>query len=255
MARPAPAATRAIEVLNFLAERPLEFFTLSEIARSLDINAASAHALLSALTDAGYLTRHPTHKTYRLGLAVVGLGAAALESNPVVTMARAELIRLSETLGHHIVATTRIGAEIMVVERAGIYIGDDPVPRAGHRLPMAPPRGSVFISWSTPADIEAWVATTPAEWSNHDPHALRDLIAETRKQGYAVVHSGEIGSEGQLNVNNIAAPVFGSYGQVVLAISAHGFSQPLSRHEVETIGETLRKSGLGLTNETHGRMP
>ena len=35
----------------------------SELARRLDLNKATAHSLLSALTDAGYLVRHPIRGT------------------------------------------------------------------------------------------------------------------------------------------------------------------------------------------------
>ena len=63
MSRPALAATRAISVLNFLAAHPADPFTLSDLADRLDINVASAHALLGVLTDAGYLVRHPRLRT------------------------------------------------------------------------------------------------------------------------------------------------------------------------------------------------
>ena len=46
-------------VLELLAGHPDERFTLSEVARRCDLNKATAHALLSALTDRGVLLRHP----------------------------------------------------------------------------------------------------------------------------------------------------------------------------------------------------
>ena len=53
MARPAPAVDRAVEILDFLADNPRDAFSLSELARRLDLNKASAHAILNALTDRG----------------------------------------------------------------------------------------------------------------------------------------------------------------------------------------------------------
>ena len=41
--------------LDFLAAHPTESFTLSELSRRLGINGASAHAVLTELTEAGYL--------------------------------------------------------------------------------------------------------------------------------------------------------------------------------------------------------
>ena len=71
MARPAPGADRVVRVLDFLAAHPDDRFTLSELARRLELNKATAHALLVTLTDSGYLLRHPTDMTYSLGPALI----------------------------------------------------------------------------------------------------------------------------------------------------------------------------------------
>src|SRR5207244_378633 len=49
VARPAPGADRVVRVLDFLAAHPDEPFTLSELARRLELNKATAHALLVTL--------------------------------------------------------------------------------------------------------------------------------------------------------------------------------------------------------------
>ena len=76
MARPALAASRAIDILNFLASRPDETFSLSELARRTGVNVASTHAIVAALTQAGYLNRsfvvrvheqHPWEDEFRPG--------------------------------------------------------------------------------------------------------------------------------------------------------------------------------------------
>ena len=71
--RPAPGVERVVAVLNFLAAHPDESFTLSELARRLDLNKATCHALLMPLTQAGYLLRHPTRMNYTLGPALDGV--------------------------------------------------------------------------------------------------------------------------------------------------------------------------------------
>lgn len=47
MARRAPAVERSIAVLNFLAARPEDRYTLSEIARSTNLNKATLHAIIN----------------------------------------------------------------------------------------------------------------------------------------------------------------------------------------------------------------
>ncbi|MCB0996899.1 MAG: helix-turn-helix domain-containing protein, partial [Acidimicrobiales bacterium] len=78
MARPALAASRAIDILNFLASRPDETFSLSELARRTGVNVASTHAIVTTLTQAGYLARDPDRRSYSLGASVIALGAAAI---------------------------------------------------------------------------------------------------------------------------------------------------------------------------------
>lgn len=64
-------------VLEFMAARPDERFTLSELARGCKLNKATAHSLLNELTGAGLLLRHPGEKRYSLGPRLVTIGLAA----------------------------------------------------------------------------------------------------------------------------------------------------------------------------------
>jgi DNA-binding IclR family transcriptional regulator len=294
MARPAPAANRAIEILNFLTAHPTQSFTLSELAKHLDLNGASAHAVLAVLTDAGYLLRHPTHRTYALGPAVFALGAAALERHPGIDLARTEMRALATELGVHVVLTTATADEIVFLDRAGVYAGSDPAPRVGERVPLMPPLGAVFLAWAGPAAIDAWLARIDDAPADGGASHLRSL-AGVRARGYAV--GLEVATRGQLgraliestdypradqsheriaalvaqlgreqyvlddlsaehdDVSLIAAPVFGAAGEVVLALSAVGFNAPLGRAEIDHIGTLLRRATGRVTDATFGRPP
>ena len=61
---------RVIDVMNFLAARPTESFTLTEIALHLGLSNGSAHRVLTTLAESQYLSRHPKTKTYSLGMAL-----------------------------------------------------------------------------------------------------------------------------------------------------------------------------------------
>ena len=89
MARRALSATRAADLLNYLAAHPGESLTYSELSRRLEVNLASMHSLLVALTECGYLAHHAAERTYSLGPALVALGDAALRQNPYLDTARA----------------------------------------------------------------------------------------------------------------------------------------------------------------------
>ena len=87
MARAAPAATRAANILAFLTSHPSRGFTISELVQHLGMNIASAHATLAVLSDAGFVIRDPVHRTYVLGPALAATGFAALEQHPAIEAA------------------------------------------------------------------------------------------------------------------------------------------------------------------------
>src|SRR5205823_488061 len=117
--RPAPGAERVVAVLNFLAAHPDESFTLSELARRLDLNKATCHALLMSLTEAGYVLRHPTRMTYMLGPALVAVGSAAQGQFQAVDFAREEMRALAEETSLECIASTVVGDEIVILSRSG----------------------------------------------------------------------------------------------------------------------------------------
>src|SRR5581483_1654035 len=172
MSRPALAATRSTAILDFLAANPGEAFTLSDLSARLGINVASMHALLGALTDAGYLVRHPRLRTYALGPSVVALGTAALETHPAIDLARDAARELARETGLEVAVTTVAGDDIVFLARAG-----DPSPRAvpvhvGQHVPFVPPLGSVFVAWGDGADT--WLARA------EDPASLEPILEAVR---------------------------------------------------------------------------
>src|ERR1019366_6750827 len=73
IARTSPAVERAVSILNFLAEHESETFTLSELARRLDLAKATGHTILATLVDCGLVTRS-FEREYCLGPAIIPLG-------------------------------------------------------------------------------------------------------------------------------------------------------------------------------------
>jgi DNA-binding IclR family transcriptional regulator len=287
MSRPALAASRSVAILNFLAANPGEGFTLSQLAERLGINLASIHALLGVLVDAGYVVRHPRLRGYTLGPAVVALGSAALETHPAVDIARDAARTVARETGLEVSVTTVAGDQIVFLTRAG-----DPSPHGlqvhvGQRIPFEPPLGSVFAAWG---DERSWLARA-ADPAALRPvlEAVRQrgysvaLEADTRRKlglalddlasapsddvlqgrvgrivtelGQREYHVHDLDPTRTYDVSMIAAPVFGSEGQVVLSMTLIGFDSPLSGATIATYGERLRDLGLVVTRRSRGRIP
>jgi DNA-binding IclR family transcriptional regulator len=290
MSRPALAATRAIAVLNFLAAHPTDAFTLSDIAERLEINLASAHALLTVLVDAGYASRHPRLRTFTLGPSVVALGSAALEVHPAIDLARDTARDLSIELELEVSVTAAAGDDIVFLARAGAHRARGIAVHVGQRVPLVAPLGAVFMAWASAERISAWRA------GSQRPDDLDAVLAGVRSRGYSVAleldvrrglgaaldHLADapvdpathrsvdallaeldqrdyqltaLDERATHDVSMIAAPVFGSDGEPALAMTLLGFEPGMSAAQVASFGARLRDVALVVTKRSRGRIP
>ncbi len=287
MARPAPAVERTVALLEFLSSHPNEAFSLSELARRLEMNKATGHAMVAALTDAGYLLRHPMDNTYSLGPALIAVGnAAGARQFEVVDYARGEMDQLSRELRVQCVASAAIGDEIVLLARSGETEPLSLSVPVGQRLPLVPPLGTVFLAWESPDAIDRWLRRLGPRSGNTALDRYREAVATVRRRGYSlglepapatsprgrrtlrdaaveVVEDHphdeyillELENAAPYRLSHIAAPVFGADGRVALALTLMGFRHQLSAGEVPEYAERLRDAALAVTRSIHGRHP
>ena len=277
MSRRALSATRAADLLNFLAAHPDEPLSYSELASRLGINQASTHNLLMALTECGYLSRDPKTRTFSLGAALVALGDAALRENPIVDKTRVEMAKLARELGMAAIALVRAGGEALCIARTGPRRAQVEPPEVGQRIPIVAPLVSALVAWSEEDEVEQWLQR--GSQSAAAQQRARATLERVRARGYSVAlevpgrrrlgslitelaeapHSaalrrqlhrtiGELGrsayqfheADGPLqSISTITAPVFGRHGEVVVAVSLQVFAQARSLKDVAAIGDRL----------------
>lgn len=261
MARPAPAVDRAVEILDFLADNPQDAFSLSELARRLDLNKASAHATLSALTDRGYLLRHPTRKDYRLGPRLITVGEAAREQYPVVEFAHDELRRLAEDVGSECVGSVAIGDEMVIVDRAGPVRPIGVRVAVGSRFPLVPPMGTVFMAWSSAEEIDEWLRRVGPDVGEAELERHRLALAAVRARGYSAGLDAdeyqllELRGTAEYRVNTIGAPAFDTEGGVALGVFIVGFRDALTAEQLPDYADRLMKATAAITESIHGHRP
>jgi DNA-binding IclR family transcriptional regulator len=262
VARRAPAVDRSVAVLNLLASKPGERLTLSEIGREADVNKATLHAILAALTEAGYLVRDEARKTYGLGPAVIALGTAALAAYPAVDVAMPEMHALSEELGLDCVASAAIADEIVILARAGtprpfgIYV------QPGQRLPLAPPMGTVFVAWASEAEVERWLARVGPGASARKRSLYHRALGVVRERGYSVGLGDvaddeyaliELEPSASYRPNHIGAPVFDAKGDVALGLFLIGFRDQIPADKVPAFADRLLSATTRVTQALGGR--
>jgi DNA-binding IclR family transcriptional regulator len=181
----APAVVRATKVLDFFVSRPGQPFTLAEVADALSVRPGTLLTILQALIDRGYLARHPRHKTYVLGPALIAAGHATLLPYPIVDVARQEIARLADESGIECSAMLVIGNHFVVVASSGRSPHTDPtLVWMGAHLPLQHPFGALFVAWADNDVIERWIGAEYLERSPEDAGRLRAVLARLRLQGY-----------------------------------------------------------------------
>lgn len=182
---------RVIEVINFLAAHPTEAFTLSELAEHLELSNGSAHRVLTTLTDARYLSRHPKHKTYSLGVALVAIGHAALEKHRGIDVARREMARLADELKAQCIATAIVDDELLFLAKEGVPQTHDGLNRVGERRPFVPPLGLGHIAWADKKAVATYLAKAQSTLSESMRDYLKNALGIVRQRGYAIAANGE----------------------------------------------------------------
>ena len=184
--RAALAATRSLDILDYLAAHPSQGHTLTELARNLDVNASSMHGILAVMADAGYVDTTPVHKTYRLGPVAAAIGQAAIAQDPIIEMAVEEIARLTRDFDMESVVLTALGEEMVVVARSGPPTGRF-LSFIGQRWRHAPPMGSVFVAWAGDAAVDKWLGAAQPPLDAEGKRSFKQVLAQVRGDGRAVV--------------------------------------------------------------------
>ncbi len=219
----APASTRTLRILRFLAAQP-QPVAAEHIAQAIGLPRASTYRLLAAMDAEGFVVHLPDEQTYGLGVAAFEVGSGFVRQAPLERLSRLPLARLVDRVGESAHLAVLHGRDVLYVieERAP---GRPPlVTDVGVRLPaQQTASGRAMLAALSAAQVRAlfpdraaFAVTRTADPEPADgalgspatPSALRALLTETRQRGYAVEY-GEV------------TPGFASVAAAVLDHNAH----------------------------------
>ncbi len=212
-----PAATRALQVLKFLASQP-DPVSLDRITRAVGLPRSTAYHLINAMIEEGFVVHLPDEHRYGLGVAAFEVGSGFSRQAPLQRIARRLLATLVDRVGQSAHLAVLHGRDVLYVleERAP---GRPPlVTDVGVRLPAHLTASGRAILAALPANqVRALYPDKSAFVDRHDrgptsPSALRTLLTETRARGYAS-EDGEVtpgfASVASVVIDHNAQPIAG----------------------------------------------
>jgi DNA-binding IclR family transcriptional regulator len=244
MASPAPAsaADRLLAVLAAF-DRSAPALSLTEISRRAGLTLPTAHRLAGLLTAWGALERDASG-LYHIGLRLWELGALAPRGLALREAALPYLEDLYEATHENVQLAVRDGMEVVYIERISGHSAVGVLTRVGAHWPLhATGVGLVLLAHSDPAVQEEYLAArqlasfTP--FTVTDPAALRRMLAQVRRSGFAV-------SDRQITDDalSVAAPVRGADGTVVASVS---IVVPSTGARPSALAPIVRFAGLGIS--------
>ena len=185
-----PAATRALQVLRFLASQP-DPVPLERIAAAVDLPRSTAYHLVNAMIEQGFVTHIAEDRRYCLGVAAFEVGTGYVRQAPLQRIVHRPLAALVDRIGQSAHLAVPHGRDVLYVleERAP---GRPPlVTDVGVRLPAhLTASGRAILAAMPEAQVRALY---PDRASFVDRHgrgpqtlsALRGVLGEARRRGYA----------------------------------------------------------------------
>jgi len=201
--------------------------SLSDVARSANIPAATARRCLLTLEDLGYVTR--SGRTFLLRPKVLELGAAYLESINIEQITKTHLEELARKTADSAALCVLDGTDIVYVARTSVRTLLRLEAHVGSRFPAhATSMGRVLLAGLSPERLNRYFESAKlqalTERTVTDPAKLRGLIQDCRRLGYAAVED-----ELAYGVIALAVPVFDHQQRVVAALNSSSHSRRTTR--------------------------
>ncbi len=245
-----PAVVSAARILRALADGNGEVgLTQAELSRRLEISKSSLHNLLRTLEAERLITRDPGSRAYRLGRALIPLGAAASQRTGL-RLAIDRLAPLAAERGiSFAIAQATDDAEAIVIERFyppdHVHLG---VKVGGRFGPFDGALGKCLLASMEADEARGLIRSRriPAHTRRTitDPKRLQEEVEQTRARGWAA-------STQELNENNAVAAILpgGERGPGTLFLLAIGFAAQLPEQELPEVGEMLHDLAQSVLDE------
>lgn len=201
---------------------------ISSLAQRLGLAKSTVHRLASTLIGADMLEQNPETGRYRLGLALLELGALVRRNMDVSNEAKPYLRMLRETTGETVHLAILDHASVFYVTKLESKQAIRMSSEVGARAPVhCTGDGKALLAFQPEEFVEEVIDYGLPERTPHtitDPKALRRDLAAIRSRGYAIDNE-----ESELGLRSVAAPIQSESGAVIASLSIAGPAHRISK--------------------------
>ena len=216
---PVQSVDRAVAILDALRARG-DYLGVTELSNELDLHKSTVHRLLVSLKRGGLVERDPRTRRYRLGIRLVELGYAVLNSRGLPQIALPYLHYLADTVKEITFLSIRDGDRVIDVLQLPAPHMVQSINWLGSASLHSTSAGKVFLAHMGEAELESYLNEPLASYTANtmtDANQLRAEVAMVRERGYATNWE-----EQEQGVNAIAVPLRRGQNEVVAAIGVVG---------------------------------
>lgn len=207
---------RGLDVLDCFSQRRGDQ-TISSICRDTGLPPSTAHRILADLVEWGAVER-VGHGRYRLGLKMWHLGSAVPQARRLRDVALPFLEDLYEATHEVVHLGIREGRRLLYLEKLSGRTSVRATSTVGRHLPLhATGPGKVLLAFAEPGLLDELIEDgleRRTQFTITDPEPLRRALAEIRRTGVAISCG-----EASVGTASVAAPIFGSDGNVLASVS------------------------------------
>jgi DNA-binding IclR family transcriptional regulator len=222
---------KALLIVELLM-REEDSLTAREIAERIGINRTTAHRLVNALIQRGWIEKVVGSSSYRLSPRFLALARVSLQSHDFFAEIRPTLERLSRLSRETVHLGVMDGFEIVHVDKVDSPEAIGVSSKIGSRaVPHVTGLGKAILAASARRFVDEYLAYArklPGPERVTDPRALLAELELTRVRGYSIDNE-----EASIGVRCLGVAVRGASGEPLVAISLTGPSPRFTPDRLE----------------------
>jgi len=222
---------------------------ITELFESCDLPKSTLHRTLSSLMENGFVLQDANSKKYRLGPAVLTLGASFLAQNDLRSFARPHLEKLGEEVNETVYLTVLQGETAICVDTFGAARNLNYFVHIGREMPFnTTAAAKVLLAYQSKEMIRKTVSSKKmvklTSNSITDPEAFIQHLSKIKECGYGICDE-----EMEEGVSAIAAPIWNWSKQVTASVAVIGPSVRLKDDMRQIVIEKVKRTADAISQE------